>query len=89
MDRRVGPGTPPTFIWTSKTDEFVDYRNSELFVQALQKHGIEHEYQLFPEGHHGRGLARAEQHTREWPQRTLAWLQRHGFTAESTTTAAR
>lgn len=89
VDRRVGPGTPPTFIWTSKTDEFVDYRNSELFVQALQRHGIDHEYQLFPEGHHGRGLARVEQYTREWPQRTLDWLQRHGFTPESTTTASR
>jgi acetyl esterase/lipase len=88
VDRRVGPGTPPTFIWTSKTDEFVDYRNSELFVQALQRHGIEHEYQLFPEGPHGRGLARAERYTREWPQRTLDWLRRHGFTPEAGASAA-
>jgi acetyl esterase/lipase len=83
VDRRVGPGMPPTFIWTSKTDEFVDYRNSELFVRALQRHGIEHEYQLFPEGPHGRGLARVERYTREWPQRTLDWLRRHGFTPEA------
>ncbi len=82
VDRRVGPGTPPTFIWTSKTDEFVDYRNSELFVQALRRHGIEHEYRLFPEGPHGRGLARVEQYTREWPELTLDWLRRHGFTPQ-------
>src|SRR5688572_18562001 len=87
-DRRVGPGTPPTFIWTSKTDEFVDYRNSELFVQALQRHGIEHEYQLIREGPHGRGLARVEPYTREWPQRTLDWLRRHGFTPEGGASAS-
>jgi acetyl esterase/lipase len=79
-ERRVGPTTPPTFIWTSKTDEFVDYQNSELYVAALRAHGIDHEYRLFPEGHHGRGLARAERYTRAWPELCLEWLARHGFT---------
>lgn len=88
VDRRVGPGTPPTFIWTSKTDEFVSYHNSELFVRALTRHGIDHEYVLFPEGPHGRGLARVEQYTREWPQRTLDWLRRHGFTPEPVVSAS-
>jgi len=81
-ERRVGPTTPPTFIWTSQTDEFVDYRNSELYVAALRAHGVDHEYRLFPEGHHGRGLARAERYTRAWPELCLKWLSEHGFTPE-------
>jgi acetyl esterase/lipase len=80
-DHRVGADTPPSFVWTTKDDEFVDYRNSELFVAALQAHAVDHELQLFPEGHHGRGLARKEG-SREWPRLCLDWLVRHGFTPE-------
>ena len=83
VDQRVSAGTPPTFIWTTRTDEFVDYRNSELFVQALSKAGVDHEYQLFASGHHGRGLARIEG-SREWPRLCLEWLRRHGFGAQAT-----
>jgi acetyl esterase/lipase len=80
-DQRVSASAPPTFIWTTRTDEFVDYRNSELFVQALRAAGVDHEYQLFATGHHGRGLARLEG-SRDWPRLCLEWLRRHGFSAE-------
>jgi acetyl esterase/lipase len=80
-DQRVNASTPPTFIWTTRTDEFVDYRNSELFVQALRNAGVDHEYRLFATGRHGRGLARIEG-SRDWPRLCLEWLQRHGFTGE-------
>ncbi len=80
-DQRVSASTPPTFIWTTRTDEFVDYRNSELFVQALRTAGVDHEYRLFPTGHHGRGLARVEG-SHDWPSLCLDWLRRHGFTAQ-------
>lgn len=79
---RVGVDTPKTFIWTTKTDEFVDYRNSELFARALGQHGIEHELHVFPEGPHGRGLSRAERYARAWPELCLAWLERQGFGRE-------
>jgi acetyl esterase/lipase len=82
-ERRVGHNTPSTFIWTTKTDEFVDYRNSELFAAALAEHGIDHELHVFPEGPHGRGLSRAEKYARQWPELCLAWLERHGFTPET------
>ena len=82
-DRRVNADTPPTFLWTTRTDEFVDYRNSELFDQALSRAGVDHEYQLFATGHHGRGLARIEG-SRDWPRLCLDWLQRHEFTARAT-----
>jgi acetyl esterase/lipase len=81
-DQRSSADTPPTFIWTTRTDEFVDYRNSELFAQALQRAGVDHEYRLFATGHHGRGLARIEG-SRDWPRLCLEWLQRHGFKAEA------
>ena len=78
-EQRVSATTPPTFIWTTRTDEFVDYRNSELFEQALSAHAVDHEYQLFETGHHGRGLARLEG-SHDWPRWCLEWLGRHGFT---------
>jgi acetyl esterase/lipase len=81
-ERRVWHNTPSTFIWTTKTDEFVDYRNSELFAAALAEHGIDHELHVFPEGPHGRGLSRAEKYARQWPELCLAWLEGHGFTPE-------
>lgn len=81
VDQRVSASTPPTFIWTTKTDEFVDYRNSELFVRALRTAGVDHEYQLFATGHHGRGLARIEG-SHDWPRSCLDWLRRHGFVGE-------
>lgn len=81
-ERRVGPSTPKAFVWTTKTDEFVDYRNSELFAKALAEHGIDHELHVFPEGPHGRGLSRAETYAREWPHLCLAWLERQGFRPE-------
>jgi acetyl esterase/lipase len=86
-DQRVDDSTPPTFIWTTRSDEFVDYRNSELFVQALREHGIDHEYQLFASGRHGRGLARSEG-SRDWPRLCLEWLTHHGFTTQSPPSAA-
>lgn len=80
-EQRVRPDMPPVFIWTTRTDEFVDFENSELFVQALRAQGVDHEYHLFPEGPHGRGLARIEKYARAWPELCLAWLGRHGFAA--------
>jgi acetyl esterase/lipase len=82
-ERRVGPDTPATFVWTTKTDEFVDYRNSELFAEALAQHGISHELHVFPEGPHGRGLARVEKYARQWPQLCFAWLERRGFSPDA------
>lgn len=87
-ESRVTSSTPPTFVWTTKTDEMVDYRNSELFARALGAQGIDHELQLFPEGPHGRGLSRAEKYAKEWPHLCLAWLARHGFTPEQTARAS-
>jgi acetyl esterase/lipase len=82
-ESRVHAGVPPTFIWTTRTDEMVDYRNSELFAQALRTHGVDHELHLFPEGPHGRGLSRIETYAREWPHLCLAWLIRKGFVPEA------
>lgn len=86
VETRVTADTPPTFVWTTRTDGMVDYENSELLAQALERHGVEHEYLLFPEGPHGRGLSRAEKYARHWPERCLAWLGRVGFLGAPTAT---
>jgi acetyl esterase/lipase len=78
-ENNVTADTPPTFIWAAKTDSIVDYRNSQLFADALAQHGVEHEYHLFPQGQHGSGLAKSEKYSREWPTLCEKWLERIGF----------
>jgi len=70
--------TPPTFIWTTKNDNMVDYQNSEMYVEALKKNGVKYEYHLFPKGHHGQGLARGKD-IGEWTQLCESWLKKINF----------
>ncbi len=48
---------PPTFLWHNKDDQSVDYHNSVMLSDALEKNGVRHELQLFEHGGHGIGLA--------------------------------
>ena len=48
---------PPTFIWTTNTDELVSPLNSVAFVQNLSKHKRPCEFHLFPIGPHGLSTA--------------------------------
>ena len=44
---------PPTFIWTTNTDELVSPANSIRFVESLSKHKCRCEFHMFPIGPHG------------------------------------
>ena len=44
---------PPTFIWTTCTDEVVPYSHSTRLKQALDQEGVLNEYHLYPSGKHG------------------------------------
>ena len=79
IERQVSADTPPTFIWAPKTDGAVDYRNAEVFAEALAAHGVPVEFHLFPEGAHGSGLAQDEEHATVWPRRCQQWMEDMGF----------
>lgn len=51
--------TPPTYIFTTCTDELVPVRNSLKMAEALDREGIPFEMHIFPDGAHGLSLAKA------------------------------
>ncbi len=57
LEKRVGPQTPPVFLWHTWTDQTVPVENSLLLVQALRAQGVPTEFHLFPVGRHGLGTA--------------------------------
>jgi acetyl esterase/lipase len=78
-ETQVNPNTPPTFIWTTKTDAAVAYQNSVMFVESLKKHEIDHEFHLFSDGRHGLGLAYDHPEVSKWPTLCQKWLKYHRF----------
>jgi acetyl esterase/lipase len=52
---QVTPETPPTFLVHAK-DDWLNYRNSILFADALEKNGVGHDVYLYEKGGHGFGL---------------------------------
>lgn len=51
--------TPPSYIFTTSTDELVPIRNSLKMAEALDCNGIPFELHIFPNGQHGLSLAKA------------------------------
>ena len=59
LETRVTDQTPPTFLWSTDTDELVPIRNSILFSTALCAAGVSQEVHIFSVGEHGLSLANA------------------------------
>lgn len=78
-EMQVSSDTPPAFIWSSKADPVVPYEQSILYAQALEKAGVAHRLELFPEGSHGSALAQDDEYASVWPQQLLEWLRLSGF----------
>ncbi len=57
VEKHVDKSYPPTFLWQCRPDDVVDYRNSVMLRDELQKHNIPHRFTLYDEGGHGLGLA--------------------------------
>lgn len=52
--------TPPTYLFTTCTDELVPVKNSIQFAEALDKNGVLFEFHVFPDGPHGLSLAKPD-----------------------------
>lgn len=57
LEKQVGAGTPPVFLWHTYADDAVPVENSLLFVGALRRAGVPVEFHMYPRGGHGLSLA--------------------------------
>lgn len=57
IDLRVNSSTPPTYIWTTLTDQSVPPSNTIRMEEALTKNNVYHKMKLYPRGPHGVALA--------------------------------
>lgn len=73
---RVGPKTPPTFIFHTGDDPGVPVENAILFYMALRQHGIPAELHVYESGPHGVGLAPSDPVLSSWTGRLEDWLKR-------------
>ncbi|MFP4107417.1 MAG: alpha/beta hydrolase [Phycisphaerae bacterium] len=79
LENRVTEQTPPTFLWHTVADQAVPVENVFLFASALRRNGVPFALHLFPEGHHGLGLAESLPHVGQWTDLCAAWLTEIGF----------
>ncbi len=75
LENRVGPHTPPTFLWHTATDAGVPVENSLMFAAALRTHRRPWGLHVFPEGVHGLGLAPEHPDIAVWPELARDFLR--------------
>ncbi|MEM1445731.1 MAG: alpha/beta hydrolase fold domain-containing protein [Planctomycetota bacterium] len=73
-DERVNANTPPAFVVHCANDG-VSIRNSELYVAALEAHGIPHVFARYDDGGHGFGLGGPGHPAGDWSDRVVAWIE--------------
>ena len=78
-EEQVTSQTPPAFLIHTVEDTAVPYENSNLFIAALRKAGVPHEFHLYEKGPHGFGLADKDPVLSTWPKLCAAWLTFHDF----------
>jgi acetyl esterase/lipase len=78
----VTPKTPPTFLFSSSTDNIVPPENSLAFYQALRKAGVPAELHIFENAPHGVGLDLADPSAGEWSTLLLHWLRERKLLTE-------
>lgn len=71
--------TPEAFIWHTSDDAAVNVCNSLRYGEKLRELNIKFELHVFPEGHHGLGLAPDNKHVSQWPGLMKNWLEFKGF----------
>lgn len=75
----VTPQTPPTFVWSSSTDDVVPPENSVAFYLALLKAKVPAELHIFADAPHGVGLDLRNPPVGMWSQLVLEWLKGQGI----------
>ena len=65
---------PRAFIWHTFDDSGVHVANSLDYARRLREMQVSVEMHIYPEGHHGLGLAPENPHVADWANRLIAWL---------------
>ncbi|GDY13745.1 hypothetical protein LBMAG53_26230 [Planctomycetota bacterium] len=83
IEERIGPDTPPTFLWSTDDDQVVPVLNTYAVAQRLARAGVPHEVHVFERGGHGMGLGdvpgRENPHAAAWAPALERWLARRGW----------
>ena len=72
---QIDENTPPCFIWHTANDEVVPLEHSLKFAMGLKKHNVPLEMHVFPDGHHGLGLAKFYRDVCKWPELSVKWIR--------------
>jgi acetyl esterase/lipase len=75
----VTPATPPTFLFSSSTDDTVPPENSVAFYLALLHAKVPAELHIFQKAPHGVGLDLDDPSVGEWSTLLLHWLRANKF----------
>jgi acetyl esterase/lipase len=75
----VTPATPPTFIFSSSTDDVAPPENSVVFYLALLRAKVPAELHVFQKAPHGVGLDLDDPSVGEWTSLLMHWLQANQF----------
>ena len=72
----VTADTPPAFIWHTANDGSVPVENSLLLAAALSRAKVPFELHIYPDGHHGLGLAKDQPGAQQWPKQCVDFIKR-------------
>ncbi len=75
LELHVDSSTPPAFIWHTVNDQVVPVQNSLLLADAMTRAGVSYEMHLFPDGHHGLGLAKNRPDVAVWTSLSVTWTK--------------
>lgn len=73
---QVRSDTPPTFLVHGRNDSGVKFANSEVFYNALIKHGVKAEFLRYEKGEHGFG-AYNKNSSINWMDECIKWIRRN------------
>lgn len=71
--------TPKAFIWHTSNDPAVNVCNSLRYGERLRSVDVQFEMHIFPDGHHGLGLAQNNPHAAQWSGLLANWLKENNL----------
>jgi acetyl esterase/lipase len=70
-DRHVTASTPPCFLWHTRDDEVVSFRNSMAFAERLGENRVPFELHIYDRGPHGLGMDLSH----PWASSCARWIR--------------
>ncbi|MBU5487731.1 alpha/beta hydrolase [Clostridium sp. MSJ-8] len=75
LEENIDSNYPKTFLWHCRKDKLVDYHNSIMLQEALNKKSIDNEVYIYDEGMHGLGLAKGYE-AEEYLENAIKFIRR-------------